>query len=113
MSKIFKPNELVRIISLPWDSYGDDVVHIGDIVTIHSIRPAVWDSHSRYAVMKEFLTNSPQHNIGTSHLKSTGLNLNQSRNKREGKLILSSDTRMQTGHTRYGQLLKPEPSYYF
>lgn len=85
MSKVFKPNELVRIISLPWDNYGDGVVNIGDIVTVHSMRPGVWTSWLRFAVMKELLEHSPKHNIGTRHLQSIGLRCNPSRNKREGQ----------------------------
>lgn len=89
MSKVFKPNELVRIISFPWRTYGDGVIQIGDIVTIHSIRPAIWQYRGspRYAVMKEMLAHSPGHNIGTGHLQSTGLHCNPSRNKREGSYL--------------------------
>lgn len=84
MSKIFKPNELVRIISLPWRNYGDGVVRVGAIVTIQQMKAAPYPTSLRFAVLKEMLANSPQHNIGTKHLQSTGLRCNPSRNKREG-----------------------------
>lgn len=86
MSKVFKPNELVRIISLPWKNYGDGVVNIGDLVTIHHTKLSQYrcSNSPRYAVMNEMMAHSPGHNICTNHLQSLGLYLNPSRNKREG-----------------------------
>lgn len=85
MSKVFKPNELVRIISSPWKNYVDGVIQIGDIVTIHHIQSSDYYTSARYAVLKELLANYPIHNIGTKHLQSIGLHCNPSRNKREGQ----------------------------
>lgn len=85
--RVFKPGELVKVVSLPWATYGEDVIKVGDTVTIHAMKPERSWGGGRYAVMSEMLASAPHHNIGTGHLQPTGLRVSQSRNKREGKLI--------------------------
>lgn len=86
MPKVFRPGQRVKIISLPWRNYGDGVVSIGDIVTIHYMRAWAGYYPQRFAVLKELLLTSPQHNIGTDHLELAPF---QSRNKREGKYLIN------------------------
>lgn len=88
--RVFKPGELVRIVSLPWATYCDGTAPIGSVVTVARMTDrdcfdVGWWGGARFAVIRELLPEYPHHNIGTKHLRSTGLRVHESRNKREGK----------------------------
>lgn len=81
----FKQGSLVRVKSLPWVGYADGKLAVGDLVTIHGVKPEYFYWNNHFVILKELLPTSPHHNIGTRHLQPTGLHVYESRNKREGK----------------------------